>query len=171
MKSILRGGAALALLLATGGCGAIFNGTRQTIQANSAPSAAQIRTEPGNLQFTTPASLNLERKHDYVLTFTKEGYSSATFQIQKSLQGGILVLDILFTGLIGVIVDAATGAWYKLSPEAASVSLERVGASVDGPDRIDVWVSPNETGFRIEASEPGVKVEVRPQSNQKPQQR
>jgi hypothetical protein len=44
------------------------------------------------------------------------------------MQGGILVLDILFTGLIGVIVDAVTGAWYKLSPETATVSLTSLGA-------------------------------------------
>lgn len=128
-------------LIVTTGCGAIFNGTRQTIQATSAPDAATITTQPLTSEFTTPASLNLERKYNYTLTFEREGYRPATFQIQRHMQGGILALDILFTGLLGVIIDAATGAWYKLSPETAVVSLTRI--SGDGPETIEVTIVPD----------------------------
>ena len=140
------------------GCGAIINGTRQTIQANSSPSGAMITISPTNEEYTTPASLSLERKNNYVLDFTKEGYTSAKFNIHKELSGGILVLDILF-GLVGVIVDGATGAWYNLSPEAATVSLERLGA-VDGPEEIQVHILLKGDTLRIKSDEPGVKVKV-----------
>ena len=62
------------LLIATTGCGAIFNGTRQNIQVTSAPDGARISTQPLTGEFTTPASLNLERKNNYTLTFEREGY-------------------------------------------------------------------------------------------------
>ena len=119
-----------------------------------------MRTDPGNLQFTTPASVSLERKNSYVLTFSKDGYTPATFQLQKHLNGGMLALDVIFTGLVGVVVDAATGAWYNLSPEAATVSLEKKSASIDGPDRIDVRVAPSKDGFQFESTTEGVAVGV-----------
>lgn len=154
MQSPLLKACLMLLVLPLLGCGAIFNGTRQNITATSAPDVATVTTNPGNMQFTTPASLSLERKNDYTLTFTKEGYRPANFQINKSLQGGILVLDILFTGLIGVVVDAATGAWYKLSPETAIVSL----TPADGADTrlkpIEISISSRGDELRIKATEP-----------------
>lgn len=151
---------AVCLLLVTlMGCGAILQGTRQTIQANSAPSGAKIAVFPTNEEYTTPASMSLERKNNYVLTFSKEGYTPAKFNIQKKLSGGMLVLDVLFTGLLGVIVDAATGAWYNLSPEVATVSLERFGA-IDGPEEILVCIELRGDTLYIESDEPRVNVRV-----------
>ena len=110
----------LAVLLPTLlGCGTMFGGTREIITATSAPDVARITTSPESGSFTTPASMSLERKHSYTLTFTKDGYEPATFQINKKLRGGIVVLDVLFTGLLGVIIDATTGGWYTLQPQSA----------------------------------------------------
>lgn len=148
-----------AALAATTACGAIFNGTSQTITATSAPDQARITTEPNTGNYTTPASISFERKNSYTLTFARDGYKPATFQIQKKLQGGIVVLDVLFTGLIGVIIDAATGAWYKLSPESAVVSLTQI-AEGPGPKTIDVYVSKDGDGLRFESNGPGVEVQV-----------
>ena len=52
-----------------------------------------------------------------------------------------LILDILFTGLIGVIVDAATGGWWELSPDDVTITLERADDSVDGPVAIEISIS------------------------------
>lgn len=150
------------IALTTAGCGVIFNGTRQTITATSAPDGAKITTEPGTGDYTTPASLSLERKNNYVLRFTREGYSPATFQIERQMQGGILALDILFTGLLGVVIDAATGAWYKLSPETAVVSLTKV-AEGNGPDEIQVYVTSKGDAVQVRSSAPGVSVHVQPE--------
>src|SRR6266568_3579389 len=96
----------LALLLPVlSGCGLIFGGSRQTIQANSSPSGATIKTAPMTATLTTPASVSLERKKDYTLTFSKDGYTSADVQVSHHVRGGIIVLDILL-GLVPVIVDA-----------------------------------------------------------------
>jgi hypothetical protein len=150
---------ALVTMLGAMGCGAIFNGTRQTITANSSPDQTTIKIEPGGTSYTTPASLSLERKNNYNLTFSKDGYQPATFEIRKSMNGGILILDIL-SGLVGVIVDAATGGWYNLSPENATVTLTRTSASVEGPATIQVMISDDNGQIRIESSAPGVGVVV-----------
>ncbi len=119
------------------GCGVIFGGTRQVIQANSSPAGATVTTSPATQDYKTPASISLERKNETVLTFSADGYTSQKVQLQRSMRSGILVLDILFTGLLGVVVDAATGAWYRLSPEVATVSLTKV-ADIPGPETIQL---------------------------------
>ncbi len=156
----------LAVLLPTlSGCGVIFGGTREVVLATSAPDAARITTSPSAGNFTTPASMSLERKHNYTLTFTKDGYEPATFQINHSIRGGILALDILFTGLLGVVIDAATGGWFKLEPKNAIVALTRADGFTNGPETIEISVSigSSEDGknkMSIDATRPGVLVHV-----------
>lgn len=151
------------LVLSVSGCGVIFGGTRETIWAQSSPMEATVTTSPTTATYTTPVSLNLERKNNYTLTFTKEGYSSVDFEIQRRLRGGILVLDILFTGLIGVVIDAATGGWYELEPKIAKVTLEKV-AAMEGPERIEIAlrIESNNDGRRVVvlSTEPGVVIHV-----------
>lgn len=139
------------------GCGVLFGGTTKTITVTSAPAAAQLTTTPSTAQFTTPASLQLERKNSYTITATKDGYKSAEAQIQKQMRTGPLILDILFTGLLGVVVDAATGGWYDLQPANVTMALEKTDASITGPDEITVTVgfSAYESGLtRVSATAP-----------------
>src|SRR5262245_49026873 len=116
---------ALAAVTLLSGCGVILNGTRQDVMANSTPEAAKVTTAPGTGEFQTPIALKLERKRSYSIRFERDGYTPATVEIRNKLQPGILVLDIVF-GLVPVIVDAATGAWYKLDPNSALVPMTRL---------------------------------------------
>ena len=141
------------------GCGAVIHGTRQNVRAISAPSGASIEIMPTGTKYTTPASISLERKLNHVLTFSKEGYKPATFEIQKRLSGGILIMDVLITGPLGVIVDAVTGAWYNLSPEVATVSLEKDGIS-EGPEKIEIHISLNKDNLSIDSGKERVDVNV-----------
>ncbi len=109
--------------------------------------------------------MSLERKHNYTLTFTRDGYEPATFQINHTIRGGIVVLDILFTGLIGGVVDAATGGWYKLEPKSAVVALTRADGFANGPETIEINISvgSSEDGknkVSIDATRPDVLVRV-----------
>ena len=161
---VKRTAGALLLSFSLVGCGTIFGGTSETINVNSAPSGASITTRPETATFTTPASIKLERKHNYTITASKEGYDSEEFLIRRSLRGGILVLDILFTALIGVVVDAITGGWYKLEPKTATIALERTDVGMAGPERIEVTITITDDGqdatASVEATEPGVLLEI-----------
>ncbi len=141
----------VAVALGTTGCGAIFNGSSQTVSARSAPDGATITVEPGGMKYTAPTEMSLERKSAYVLTFRRDGYSDATFAIQKKASVGIILLDVFFTGLIGVVVDAATGSWNSLKPDVATVTLTKVNASVDGPDQIHIELTTSKKGITIDA--------------------
>lgn len=142
------------------GCGAITQGTRQDIPVQSSPNAVSI--EVGGQSYTTPTTLNLERKNEYILKFSKEGYESAQIHITKHLSGGYLVFDILL-GLVGVIIDAATGGWYNLKPESVMVSLSKISAG-PGPAEIEIAIKSGvQSGeLNIDASVPEIEIQVLP---------
>jgi hypothetical protein len=155
---------ACAMLPWTAGCGVIFGGTRQVIQASASPEGATLTTNPPTTDYKTPASISLERKQEYTLTFSAHGYKSRSVVLQRSIRGGILVLDIL-VGLVGVIIDAATGAWYKLTPEMVSVTLEKGSADAKGPDAIHIALTTKDAGdgqatLQVNADAPDVSVQV-----------
>ena len=99
---------AVALAGLSAGCGAMFGGSRQTVHVDASPPSSVTVVQTGMTQ-NTPTTISLPRKDNYVLTFEKDGYEPKKVEVQRKMRGGILVLDILFTGLLGVVVDAATG--------------------------------------------------------------
>ncbi len=152
---------ALALAMSSSGCGVILGGTTKTISVTSSPSEARLTTEPLTGSFTTPATLVLNRKTAYTLVVWKEGYQEAQFPIIKSMRVGPLIADILL-GLVGVIVDAATGGWWDLKPADAAITLVRLDDDVDGPAIIEVTISKDAgdgSPIRVDASE-AVRVRI-----------
>jgi hypothetical protein len=119
----------------------------------------QVVTAPGTVSYATPTTLSLERKQEYTLTFSMDGYTSQDFRLSRNMRTGILVADILLTGLIGVVVDAATGAWYRLSPENVNLTLTRTAAG-PGPATIDIAIGVRDDQVDIQSSAPGVTVTV-----------
>ncbi len=148
------------LALASAGCGVMFGGTTKSITVNSNPSAARLTTEPLTGTYSTPATLELERKHRYTLVLWKEGYEEAQYPLARKLRTGPLILDILFTGLVGVAVDHFTGGWWDLQPESVMVNLRPLQ---DGLEPITVTIAPEgwaEDGGGVRVDAP-VPVQVR----------
>ena len=141
------------------GCGAMFQGSSQTVGIQSTPSGAKVTGSPGIGEYTTPASVTLSRKNSYDLTFTKDGYKPATAHIHATAKFGYILLDVLFTGLVGVVVDAATGSWNGLTPETVIVSLEKEDMGAIGPDKIEVQLSA--IGSDIQIVSDGSPIEIR----------
>lgn len=105
-----------------GGCATILKGTSQEVFLVSEPSKADIYID-GQLRGKTPLELKLECDKTYVIEFRKDGYDTQTFNISNSVGGGWIVLDVI-CGLVPVIVDAATGAWYTLDQDNINAVLE-----------------------------------------------
>ena len=61
---------------------------------------------------------------EYIVEFKREGYETVTREIVNKVGAGWIVLDVLL-GLVPVIVDAATGAWYHLNHTNLRVVLEK----------------------------------------------
>ena len=105
------------------GCATLFKGTNEEISINSDPQRAQIFIN-GDLYGETPISVQLESKKTYTIEFKKEGFQTKTFQLNNHVGAGWIVLDVL-GGLVPVIVDAATGAWYHLDQKNVNMILEK----------------------------------------------
>lgn len=144
------------------GCGAILHGTRQNIDVQSSPAGAKVETTPATGTYTTPTTLNLERKNSYVLTFTSPGYNPATYDLHNGVGTGTVIADVLLTGLVGVLVDGLTGAWYGLNPESANVTLTRATPGGSGPEEIHIQLREADGKGRVEmkSDAPGVAVRV-----------
>jgi hypothetical protein len=115
----------LALLVPLAGCGTIMHGSTQDVSIASQPSGAEIRVN-GIQNAETPALLVLERKRSHTLELTLDGYEPHQMQLQRSTSGWVWG-NIVFGGLIGLVVDASTGGMYKLTPEQVMAELDRAG--------------------------------------------
>ncbi len=102
------------------GCGALFLGTTQTVNINSSPVNSKVEIDGGI--YTSPVSIELARNKNYTVTISKEGYEPRSVKINRSVSGGIVILDVL-AGIVPVIIDMAMGTWYKLTPSTVNVNL------------------------------------------------
>ncbi|MFM9862532.1 MAG: hypothetical protein ACKVRO_02895 [Micropepsaceae bacterium] len=94
-------------------CASIIKGSTAAINVTSPPITGAnciLSSGQGSWQVTTPASVTVERsKEDIQVRCTKEGYQDATAIIPSNFEGWT-VGNLIFGGIVGVGVDAATGA-------------------------------------------------------------
>ena len=122
---------ALITLTIVSGCATVVKGTTQNIPVNSDPTGAEVVVN-NNVLGTTPTEIKLKRKRDHQVVIRKEGYTSVTMPILKSV-GGAVWGNVLAGGLIGWGVDATSGAQYNLSPETIFVTLRPTAGTAQRP--------------------------------------
>lgn len=115
------------LLMGTllGGCATITRGTTEAFVIETKPPGAEARLSNG-LYCTTPCSLKVKRKGDFVVTFTKEGYETVAASVTSSVDSGGaagMAGNVLLGGIIGAGVDAGTGAMHSHKPNPLVVEL------------------------------------------------
>jgi len=123
MKRVICVLTILTILMLSSSCATLFKGTSEEVRFNSDPQRAQVyvnNTQMGE----TPLTLRLESKKTYTIEFRKEGYKTKVQTITNHVGAGWLILDVL-GGLIPVIVDAATGAWYSLDQKSIDMILDK----------------------------------------------
>ncbi len=115
--------------LAVSGCATIIHGSSQSIAIQSNPSGATVSVN-GMRSAQTPATLSLDRKIPHSLEITLEGYRPFQMQLQRGTSGWVWG-NLVFGGLIGLVVDASSGALYKLTPEQVNAQLAGAGAEAE----------------------------------------
>jgi len=103
-------------------CASIMTGRHQKIAVTSNPEGATVTCADQTI--VTPGELTLLRgEGPYTVAINKDGYWEETVILKKTMSGATAG-NALIGGLIGIGVDAATGAMYKLVPEEINVDLK-----------------------------------------------
>ncbi len=114
---------AACCILMLQGCATLFQGTGTGVEFSTEPAGATVYVN-GFPRGTTPTRIKLETKKTYQIEFKKDGYDTISYTITNHVGAGWVILDII-GGLIPVVVDAATGAWYELDQTAVNAILEQ----------------------------------------------
>lgn len=120
---------AAALIAPLGACATVTRGTTEAFVVETEPSGASVLTSTGMSCEATPCTFpRIRRNSDFTVTISKEGYRTTTHTVthQTSGAGGAgMAGNVLVGGLIGVAVDASSGATQDLVPNPLRVTLER----------------------------------------------
>ncbi|WP_316804622.1 PEGA domain-containing protein [Pedobacter nototheniae] len=113
--------AALSATLLFSSCATVFTGSKQTVQINSIPPAADIEVD-GIKVGVTPMAVPLKKGFTgQTLSLKLDGYETKTFQPGTTFNP-VAVLNLI--GLFGFAIDAATGAMMKYDPKVHEIKLE-----------------------------------------------
>ncbi len=124
-------------------CGSITRDVSQAWVVATDPPGAEVELSTGRI-CTTPCSLELPRKHGFAAAIDREGHEPVTADVASGTSGGGAV--------IGIPVDAATGASKGLTPNPLRVTLVPLPPETDPlPDD----VAPDAGRFRVDGE--GVK--------------
>jgi len=104
-----------------------MHGTSQQVGINSQPPGATVVVD-SQTAGTTPVAAKLARKRSHRITVTMPGYQQFEMVTTRKTSGWVWG-NIVFGGLIGLIVDASTGGLYDVRPEQVNAQLARTGAS------------------------------------------
>jgi len=124
-KLVLLG---LVASLGLGGCATITRTEHDAWTVKTTPGAAAVKTSNGFACDATPCTFRIERKAEFDVTITKPGYKTWSGHVTHKVSGAGgagMAGNVLVGGLIGVAVDANSGAMFDLVPNPLEVTLEK----------------------------------------------
>lgn len=113
------------VVLADASCATLFNSSTKTVSMASNPNEAEIWID-GVQRGMTPMSIDLNNHQSHTVVFRKEGFSDVACELTRKVGVGWVVLDVL-GGLLPVLIDAATGAWWGIDQGVCNVVLPPAG--------------------------------------------
>ena len=148
-RIILKLGIVLLTLLMTN-CAAIVHGNKQVVDFSSQPTGAKVSID-GKEYGTTPTSVELKRmghfkgepsgKTEYQVKIDLEGYYPYEIKVKRTVDGWFFG-NLIIGGLVGIIIDAASGSMYKLTPDQIVATMSRESATIQQvDDKIFIAVS------------------------------
>jgi hypothetical protein len=122
---------AAALALPCIGCASVTRGTTENISISSTPAGAtaEISGLDNPTACMTPCVVIAKRSAEITVTVNKEGYETQVIPLTREIPGSGaagFAGNVLLGGLIGMGVDAATGAAMDHKPNPLTVTLQPV---------------------------------------------
>lgn len=119
-------------------CATLIHGPEQDLAINSTPAGASI-TIDGEQLGETPAVVRLARSREHYLQLDLPGYLPYQMKLSRTTSGWVWG-NIVFGGVIGVVIDASSGAMYRLKPGMVDASMETRVAVIDGQRMFEVAI-------------------------------
>jgi PEGA domain len=110
------------------GCATIIHGSKQQVAIISDPRKARIEID-GIALGQTPYVARLTRGNNHLVKIELEGYLPYEMKLKSKLDGWFFG-NIVLGGLIGIVIDVATGSMYRLSPKDVTTQLNSSLAEV-----------------------------------------
>jgi hypothetical protein len=144
----------ITLVIAVGGCASVTRGVDETVTFDSVPAGATMRSvfdthcgacmvdspvtpttadEPPPVPgpaCITPCSVTVPRNKALIATFTKDGYQPETINIRWKVPptgAAGFAGNALLGGVVGIAIDAGTGAALDHTPNPAVAVLRPIG--------------------------------------------
>ncbi len=114
------------------GCALMTHGTEQPISLRSTPIGAHIYLDGQLLVDKTPAVVKVSRGSDHSIELRMEGYLPQSVPLTRQFSTATLG-NVWCGGLIGMIVDAMSGANYKFDPGYYDAVLRETSVAVAEP--------------------------------------
>jgi len=128
---IIRLVLAVAIAAPCVGCASVTRGTTENISISSTPAGATADITGLDIPTAcvTPCVVQAKRNADITVTVSKEGYEPQIIPLTKEIPGSGaagFAGNVLLGGLVGMGVDAATGAALDHKPNPVIVTLQPV---------------------------------------------
>jgi len=108
------------------GCCSMSHGVRQNISISSVPASAKVSLDGRWTGCYTPVIINLPRRNSCRIVLEKAGYAPSEVQIQRQIDGATWILgNIILGGVVGMTIDACTGAMFTLTPSDIRTYLQK----------------------------------------------
>jgi hypothetical protein len=117
--------AALAAL-SVGACASVTRGTTENMTFISEPSGATVTTSIGYTCPATPCTTEIKRSAEFDAIFSKPGYQEQIVPVRTKLVGSGtagFAGNVLLGGVVGMAVDAGTGAAMDHFPNPVMATL------------------------------------------------
>jgi hypothetical protein len=118
----MRTAALTILVFCLSGCAAVLGSKQKDFDLHSTPQGADVFLDANRLG-ATPLKVKLSNMAEHTFVFRKEGYKDATCTLAKGTGAGWVVFDVL-TGLVPIVIDAATNSWSQTKGSTCSGALE-----------------------------------------------
>ena len=129
-----------ALALPCVGCASVTRGTTENISISTTPSGATADITGLDIPTAcvTPCVVQAKRNAEITVTINKEGYEPQTIPLTKEIPGSGaagFAGNLLLGGVVGMGVDAVTGAALDHKPNPVIVTLQPLAPVSPRPER------------------------------------
>lgn len=108
------------------GCASVTRGVNEDVVIQYEPADATVTTSLNHTCTSSPCTVQVARKKEFQVAASKPGYQPQTVQVNTKVSGegaAGFAGNVLIGGVVGMGVDAATGATLNHSPNPVIIKL------------------------------------------------